>query len=46
MKIKLLKLGIRVVYRLIRDENTMRIIIISVRDDDAVYRMAQERLKK
>jgi mRNA interferase RelE/StbE len=46
LKIKLQKLGIRVVYRLIRNQNTMRIIIISVRDDDTVYRMAQERLKK
>ncbi len=45
LKIKLVKLGLRVVYCLIRDKNTMRIVIISVRDDEKVYRMAQERIK-
>ena len=45
LKIKLVKVGLRVVYTLVRTENTMRIIIISVRDDDTVYKMAQERIK-
>ena len=45
LKIKLSKLGLRVVYGLVRDKNMMRIIIISVRDDDAVYKMAKKRIK-
>lgn len=46
LKIKLLKLGIRVVYQLVEDKGTMRIIIISVRDDEKVYKLAQERIQK
>jgi mRNA interferase RelE/StbE len=46
LKIKLLKLGIRVVYQLVEKKGTMRIIIISVRDDEKVYKLAQERIKK
>lgn len=45
MKIKLLKLGLRVVYGIERQGKIMRIIIISVRDDEAVYKMAEERIK-
>jgi len=45
MKIKLLKLGLRIVYGIKRQGNVMRIIIISVRDDEMVYKMAQERIK-
>lgn len=44
-KIKLKDAGIRVVYRIVRDNKKMRIIIISVRDDEKVYRMALERIK-
>ena len=44
LKIKLVRLGLRVVCRLFREGNMMRIIIISVRDDDTVYKMAQERI--
>lgn len=46
MKIKLSALGLRVVYRIEKTKSVMRIIIISVRDDAAVYKMAQERIKK
>lgn len=46
LKIKLLKLGIRVVYRLVEDQKIMRIIIISVREDEKVYKMIQDRIKK
>lgn len=42
-KIKLLKLGIRVVYRLLRSQETMKIIVVSVRADDEVYKLAQKR---
>jgi mRNA interferase RelE/StbE len=42
-KIKLLKLGLRVVYRLVQENNIMRIIVVSARADDGVYLLAQER---
>ena len=44
-KIKLLRLGIRVVYGIIREDTVMRIVVISVRGDDAVYRIADKRIK-
>lgn len=45
-KIKLLKLGIRVVYRLEKSEGTMKIIVVSARADDEVYRLATKRIQK
>jgi len=45
MKIKLSALGLRVVYGIERKEGLMRVVIISVRDDDTVYKMAQKRIK-
>ncbi len=45
MKIKLRDLGLRVVYGLVRENNVMKIIIVSVRDDDAVYLEAASRIK-
>ena len=45
LKIKLLKLGLRVVYKVVRENNIMKIVVISVRDDEAVYKMAKERTK-
>lgn len=44
-KIKLKNLGYRVVYDLVRDGNLMKIIIISVRDDEAVYKEAERRIQ-
>jgi mRNA interferase RelE/StbE len=46
LKIKLLKLGLSVVYGIVRTDNVMKVIIISVRDDGAVYQMAQARIDK
>ncbi len=46
LKIKLKRLGIRVVYRLVVEKEIMRIIIISIREDEKVYRMIQERINK
>lgn len=46
LKIKLLKLGIRVVYRLAEEQGIMKIIIISVREGEKVYLEAQKRIKK
>lgn len=43
-KIKLLKEGLRIVYEL--EQNTMEIIVISVRDDETVYKIAQKRRPK
>lgn len=43
-KIKLLKLGIRVVYGLVRQKEVMKVIVISVRDDEAVYETAVDRI--
>lgn len=42
-KIKLQKLGLRVVYRLERDDVTMRIVVVSARADEEVYKIAQKR---
>ena len=44
-KIKLRDLGYRVVYGLARENNIMKIIIISIRDEDAVYREAEKRIE-
>lgn len=44
-KIKLRGLGYRVVYRLVTEGETMRIIVISVRDEEAVYREAERRIR-
>src|SRR5574344_247746 len=43
LKIKFLKIGIRVVYKVIRDGSVMKVIVISARSDDEVYRLAQKR---
>lgn len=47
LKIKLKKLGIRIVYRLevVPPKNVMRIIVISVREDNKVYEIAAARNK-
>jgi len=46
MKIKLLTLGLRIIYGIVRKDNIMRIIIISVRDDESVYKIAQTRINE
>ena len=43
LKIKLKKLGIRVVYRIVRDGEIMKIIVIAARSDDEVYDIAEQR---
>lgn len=45
-KIKLLKLGIRVVYGLVIEQGIMKIIVISIREDDTVYQIAADRIDK
>lgn len=44
LKIKLLKDGIRVVYKLVREDNKMKIIIIGLRADSEVYEQAAQRI--
>ena len=44
-KIKLRSLGYRVVYQLVAEGETKRIIVISVRDDEAVYKEAERRIQ-
>jgi len=43
-KIKLKKSGMRIVYRLIRENNVMKVVVISIRDDDEVYKEAARRI--
>lgn len=43
-KIKLKNIGYRVVYCLVREKNIMKVIVISIRDDDAVYKEAERRI--
>ena len=44
LKIKLVKLGIRVVYKLIRTDEVMKIIVVAARADDEVYEIAAQRI--
>ncbi len=46
LKIKLLKLGLRVVYQLIRENHIMKIVVISIRDSEIVYDIAKNRSPK
>lgn len=46
LKIKLLKEGIRVVYKLVHENNRMKIIVIGARADSEVYEQAAERIYK
>lgn len=46
LKIKLKNAGIRVVYKLIRNETEMLVVVVGARADDEVYEMAQRRLGK
>ena len=46
LKIKLRDAGIRVVYKLIRSETEMLVVVIGARADDEVYETAQHRAKK
>ena len=45
-KIKLRGEGLRIVYKLVRVQNHMIIIIIGFRDDNEVYELASQRKKK
>ena len=44
-KIKLRNLGYRVVYQLVKEGEIMRVIVISIRDDEADYKEAERRIR-
>ena len=46
LKIKLKSAGIRVVYKLIKTETEMLVVVIGARADDEVYDTAQHRAEK
>ena len=46
MKIKFRDIGIRVVYKIERIEGIMKIIVISARTDEQVYKEAAKRREK
>lgn len=46
LKIKFRDLGIRVVYKTIRMDNVMKIIVVSARSDEQVYKEAGKRREK
>lgn len=46
LKIKLKKLGLRVVYKLIKEKEVMRVIVVSARVDEEVYLLAYQRTEK
>lgn len=46
LKIKLKSSGIRIVYKLIRTETSMLIVVIGMREDDEVYQIAKKRKEK
>lgn len=46
LEIKFRGMGIRAVYRLIRTEHEMKIIVVSVRKDEIVFKEALKRIKK
>ena len=45
-KIKLKAAGLRIVYKLIRTETEMLIVVIGARADDEVYQIAEKRARK
>ncbi len=46
LKIKLKRLGLRVVYKLVREKDVMKVIVVSAGADDEVYLLAQKRADK
>lgn len=46
LKIKFRDMGIRVVYKVIREDTLMKIIVVSARTDERVYREAAKRRKE
>ncbi|MCD8106816.1 MAG: type II toxin-antitoxin system RelE/ParE family toxin [Oscillospiraceae bacterium] len=46
LKIKFIDIGIRVVYKVIREDTVMKILVVSARTDEKVYKEAAKRRKE
>ena len=46
LKIKLRASGLRLVYKVIKQEDRMLIVVIGAREDEEVYSIAEKRIKK
>lgn len=46
LKVKLRGEGLRIVYKLIRTDTEMLVIVIGLREDEKVYHLAQRRINK
>ena len=46
LKVKLRGEGIRIVYKLIRTETKMLVVVIGLREDDEVYETAQKKIRQ
>ena len=46
LKIKLKSEGIRIVYKLIRTDTKMLVVVIGIREDEEVYEIAHQRIKR
>ena len=46
LKIKLKSSGIRIIYKLLRQEDKMLIFVIGIREDEKVYDAAERRIEK
>lgn len=43
-KIKLRTSGLRVVYGIAREQQIMKVVVVSIRDDQTVYKIAEQRI--
>jgi len=46
LKAKLRSHGIRIVYKLIRTETKMLVVVVGMREDESVYELAKKRISK
>ena len=46
MKVKLKTSGLRIIYKLVRDADTMKIVVIGFRADEEVYKEADKRIHR
>lgn len=46
MKIKLRASGLKLVYKVIKHEDVMLIVVIGAREDEEAYSIAEKRIKK
>ena len=44
-KIKLRKSGLRVVYGIVREQEVMTIVVISIKNDETVYKLAEQHIQ-